>query len=187
VILTVFAKNIKQEDISLDLQPTALDVTIKTSSSGSEYQLALELFDTIDTEASKMNVLGTKIEFKLKKKTEVQWEGLEKQAGIDKLAAMAADDSSSRPSAYSSKKDWDSIDSAAKKEADEDKPEGEAALNKLFQDIYANANDDTKRAMMKSFQTSGGTCLSTNWDEVGTKDYEAEGIKGPEGMEWKKW
>jgi len=28
--------------------------------------------------------------------------------------------------------------------------------------------------MMKSFQTSGGTVLSTNWDEVKGKDYEGK-------------
>jgi len=132
-----------------------------------------------------MVILGTKIELKLKKATEAQWEGLDKSAAMAKLNAMA--DGTQRQSAYSSKKDWDSIDSAAKKEADEDKPEGEAALNKLFSDIYGNATDETKKAMMKSFQTSGGTVLSTNWDEVKEKDYEADGIKGPDGMEWKKY
>ena len=28
--------------------------------------------------------------------------------------------------------------------------------------------------------------MSTNWDEVGTKDYEKEGVKPPDGMQWKK-
>jgi suppressor of G2 allele of SKP1 len=30
--------------------------------------------------------------------------------------------------------------------------------------------------MNKSFQTSGGTVLSTNWGEVKKKDYEAERV-----------
>lgn len=35
---------------------------------------------------------------------------------------------------------------------------------------------ETRRAMNKSFQTSGGTVLSTNWGEVKKKDYEAERV-----------
>jgi suppressor of G2 allele of SKP1 len=170
-----------------DMTPRSLGIVIKTSSTGSEYQLDIDLFEAIDTEASKMTIMGTKIELTLKKQKEGQWEGLERHAGQAKLSAMVEDAPDSRPSAYSTKKDWDSIDRAAQKEADEEKPEGEAALNKLFSDIYGNASDETKRAMMKSFQTSGGTVLSTNWDEVEKKDYEADGIKGPDGMEWKKY
>lgn len=40
--------------------------------------------------------------------------------------------------------------------------------------------------MIKSYQTSGGTVLSTNWDEVKKKDYEKERT-APEGVEWKNW
>jgi suppressor of G2 allele of SKP1 len=38
--------------------------------------------------------------------------------------------------------------------------------------------------MMKSFSESGGTVLSTNWQDVGTKKVE---VQPPEGMEARKW
>jgi len=38
--------------------------------------------------------------------------------------------------------------------------------------------------MMKSYQESGGTTLSTNWDEVKKAPVE---VKPPAGSEWKKW
>ena len=37
---------------------------------------------------------------------------------------------------------------------------------------------------MKSFQESGGTTLSTNWDEVGKGKVE---VQPPQGSEWKRW
>ena len=40
--------------------------------------------------------------------------------------------------------------------------------------------------MNKSFQTSGGTVLSTNWKEVQEKDYEKE-RQAPKGVEWRTW
>ncbi|PWY86355.1 CS-domain-containing protein [Aspergillus sclerotioniger CBS 115572] len=36
----------------------------------------------------------------------------------------------------------------------------------FFKKLYANADPDTRRAMMKSYVESQGTSLSTNWDEV---------------------
>jgi len=40
---------------------------------------------------------------------------------------------------------------------------------------------------MKSFQTSGGTVLSTNWNEVADKDYEGKDRPdAPNGQKWVK-
>jgi suppressor of G2 allele of SKP1 len=93
---------------------------------------------------------------------------------------------SSKPRPYVSNRDWDAIEKNILAEETNEKPQGDEAMNKLFQQIYANASDDTKRAMIKSYQTSGGTVLSTNWDEVQQKDYEKERT-APKGQEWKSW
>ena len=62
--------------------------------------------------------------------------------------------------------------------------EGDAALNKVFQDIYFKGSDEQKRAMMKSFVESGGTVLSTNWNDVGARYVEGS---PPKGMEMHNW
>mmetsp|Transcript_10004 Transcript_10004/g.11478 ORF Transcript_10004/g.11478 Transcript_10004/m.11478 type:complete len:400 (-) Transcript_10004:311-1510(-) len=94
--------------------------------------------------------------------------------------------SSEKARPYSSHRDWDAIERNLEKDEKKEKPQGEDALNHLFKDIYGKADGDTRRAMIKSFQTSGGTVLSTNWDEVAKKDYEKE-RQAPKGMQWKQW
>lgn len=40
--------------------------------------------------------------------------------------------------------------------------------------------------MIKSYQTSGGTVLSTDWGEVAKKDYEGKDRpSAPDGQEWR--
>lgn len=62
----------------------------------------------------------------------------------------------------------------AEESADESDNEGSVdsdyggdAVDGFFKKLYAGADDDTRRAMMKSFVESNGTSLSTNWSEVG--------------------
>lgn len=47
-------------------------------------------------------------------------------------------------------KNWDKV-VVALAETEDDKPQGEAALNALFQQIYGEGSDEVRRAMNKSF------------------------------------
>lgn len=89
---------------------------------------------------------------------------------------------SSTPVYPSSKgvKNWDAI------KDEDDKLEGDAAMNKVFKDIYSGANDDQRRAMMKSYYESGGTVLSTNWSEVKTGPVKGSPPKGADPEKWGK-
>ena len=125
--------------------------------------------------------------FRMKKKVGTRWAALEGD-GTDPLAGAGGMAAAAEPSApkypSSSGKDWNKIGTDIEKECEEDKPEGEAALNSMFQKIYGEGSDEVKRAMNKSFQESGGTVLSTNWQDIkkGKTD-----VKPPDGMEFKKW
>ncbi|KAL9054658.1 MAG: hypothetical protein Q9162_004024 [Coniocarpon cinnabarinum] len=66
----------------------------------------------------------------------------------------------------------------------DDYEDGGDPANAFFKKLYAGADPDTKRAMMKSYQESGGTALSTDWSEVSKRKVE---VSPPEGMEEKKW
>jgi suppressor of G2 allele of SKP1 len=96
-------------------------------------------------------------------------------------------------------KDWDAVardlsrkpkvktsdDDEGEQEWEEDDLEAEGdPASGFFKKLFKNADDDTKKAMMKSYQESGGTVLSTNWSEVSKKKVE---ISPPDGMEAKNW
>ncbi|KAJ3303322.1 Cochaperone protein [Blyttiomyces sp. JEL0837] len=181
VTVTIFIKSLKKEQVTIEFQPRVCSVSIKLPTT--EYTLELDpLMHPIIPSESKYSVLGSKVEIKLKKETVgIKWNDLEGQAdGVVQTMVPTGEAKPEYPSSSKKKHDWDSVT----KSVEEDKPEGEAALNALFQKIYKDASDETRRAMMKSYVESNGTCLSTNWDEVGKGKVP---VTPPEGMVAKKF
>lgn len=185
VVVEVFLKNLKKEDVRVDLAEQHLDICIKTSESR-EFTLDLTLCDKIDVSESKWTILSTKLEIRMKKVEQARW--LDLQATKAAINKIKWDDTSSVDKhAYpysvkggAIKKNWDAIAS----EVEEEKLEGDAALNKVFQDIFGKGTDEQRKAMIKSFTESGGTVLSTNWDDVGARKVEGS---APKGMEMRRW
>eukprot|EP00842_Homolaphlyctis_polyrhiza_P006477 jgi/Hompol1/6830/HPOL_000298-RA len=189
VSISVFIKNVDPSTVIFNLTARTLALHIKPADSSLSEIIALDidpLSFAVDPDSSIYEVLKTKIEITLAKaKVGVRWPALqgdfeESAVVTGGFAATTAAAAAAAPPAYPTsskkKKDW----SAVEKSIEEDKPTGDAALNALFQQIYKDASDDTRRAMMKSYIESNGTCLSTNWEEVGSKTVECS---PPEGME----
>merc|ERR1712113_399588 len=178
VTVTIFAKGITEDrlEVKIGRQNPAVQVQVDDNT---DYTMEMILAHPVQEQCSSYKILKTKVEIQLKKATAVRWETLEQkeEGGISNQRNYPT---SNRRNPV----DWDKVEAEVVKEDAEDKKEGDQAMNELFQKIYADGNEDTRRAMIKSFQESGGTVLSTNWDEIGAKQTE---VKPPDGMEYKKW
>ncbi|KAM6180412.1 protein SGT1 homolog [Erethizon dorsatum] len=183
VIITLMIKNVQKNDVNVEFSEKELSALVKLPS-GEDYNLQLRLLHPIIPEQSTFKVLSTKIEIKMKKPEAVRWEKLEGQGDVPSSKQFIADVKNLYPSSSHYTRNWDKLVGEIKEEEKNEKLEGDAALNKLFQQIYSDGSDEVKRAMNKSFMESGGTVLSTNWSDVGTRKVE---INPPDDMEWKKY
>jgi suppressor of G2 allele of SKP1 len=139
----------------------------------------LTLSNSISNADSQFTVEPNSINFRLKKQVDdFNW------VNIDKSKDDTDTFRQSYPTSSKVKKDWNKIEQDIDKQL---KAEPEDGPYSLFKEIFARGDEDTRRAMVKSLQTSGGTVLSTNWSEVKEKDYEGKDRpEPPKGQEWKK-
>uniref|UniRef100_A0A6A7FY03 Protein SGT1 homolog isoform X1 n=1 Tax=Hirondellea gigas TaxID=1518452 RepID=A0A6A7FY03_9CRUS len=189
---TIFSKGLKRDDVSVEFTSDSLSVKVTLAAGGMFYH-DVKLWSEIDPSQSSFLVNPYKVVISLKKLNERQdWETLESpeqpDSTIQRRANLASDGGAmtSYPSSGKKTIDWDAVDKEAREEQENEKLEGDSALNKLFSDIYGKADEDTRRAMIKSMQTSNGTCLSTNWKEVRNQNYEDD-LQAPKGSEIHKY
>lgn len=205
ITFVFFVKDRQEKNVDVEVEERSVRVAIDLdglpgAEAGKSYQYHVSsLFAPLDTSVPvKIVVKSMKIEVSVTKGTSYNWPTLEapsqgeggevKQikipsttdsnaAGVVPIPAPALNTNLAYPN--SKKRDWSTF--AVNEE--EEKPDGEAALQQLFQQIYGNGTDEQRKAMIKSFTESSGTVLSTNWEDVGARNVKVE---PPTGMESKK-
>ena len=180
ITFTLYIKNLTQDDVEVnfDINRVVVKLSLKD---GTQYTRNLNLSGDIDPEKSSFSMNKYKVNVKLIKKTPGNWDKYERKIDDGKIKTVH----STTP--WTTTRNWEEVDKFAAEELEKEKPEGDEALQSLFSKIYKDADDDQRRAMVKSFQTSGGTVLSTNWNDVKNKDYEGRDKVLPTGQNVEKW
>lgn len=195
VSISLFTKNLPQskDDVNVAIKDSLLSISYQIPSTGSEFQYSVKLSHNVEPEPVQVSVFTKKIEVTLNKAEKIQWKTLEKTGNEitpppvvpvvadvkgEPLATNNRAAELSYPSSSKKAIDWSKIDV----DSDEDDPKTQSA-DSFFQQLYKGADEDTRRAMMKSFIESNGTSLSTNWEEVSKGKVEPA---LPEGVEMKK-
>jgi len=197
VTVTILAKGAPKDTTAVDITKDTLEVSFPIEGTSSDYSFSADpLFAPIDPAQSKHRVTPNKIEITLKKATPgVKWHNLEGDRatdGSDKatdqvkipshILSGKADSAPAYPtSSKTGAKNWDKL--AAEDLDDKDEIEGDETSH-FFKKLYKDATPEQQKAMMKSYQESGGTVLSTDWSNVGSKTVVPE---PPDGMEAKKY
>ncbi|KAG7883676.1 hypothetical protein KL938_002913 [Ogataea parapolymorpha] len=178
VNVSIYVKNIPPTTLKIDFQETSVSVSFKTSENA-DFNYCLDpLYGSIVPSKSSFKVFGTKLELYLAKETEETWKALEK-VEPDTIAPQETSLSTlGYPSSSTKRINWSEF------KVEDGEEDSSQDPDVFFRKLYEGADEDTKRAMMKSYLESNGTTLSTDWKEVSQKKVD---IAPPDGVDIKKW
>lgn len=161
VSLDVFAKGADKEKSTVTIGEKRLEM--KLSVPGKEpFVFDKVLFSEVDPSRSSWTVTKYKVEVRLRKKEEIKWVALDGAGDVASAAVAASAIAQRRMAAANEKqKNWNSKIEEELKDYKED----DSAMS-VFRDMYKGVDDDTRRAMVKSYSESGGQVLSTDWGKV---------------------
>ncbi|CAF1095627.1 unnamed protein product [Adineta steineri] len=189
VTIQIPIKGLKKDQVQVQTTDKTLSVSTKIPATGNDYSLEFDLAHPIDSSRTTFNVTGFNIEIKLYKQQAIQWSSLDAKSSANKaqppvpMSRPVTQKAPTYPSSSQRAKNWDKVEAEIKKD-EKDNKEDMGDANAIFQQLYRDSDENTRRAMNKSMYESGGTCLNMNWEEVGKGKVTCE---PPDGMEYKKY
>ncbi|RMZ68115.1 SGT1 and CS domain containing [Pyrenophora seminiperda CCB06] len=197
VTLTIMAKGIPKDRANVQIENDSVSISFPIEGTSSEYGYDVDpLYASIVSSESKFRITPNKLEVTMQKSSPgLKWHKLERPDGKSKDGSATAEQSkpivTATPvdepapayptSSKSGAKNWDKVvvDDLGAEDLD-----GGDETSRFFKQLYSGATPEQQRAMMKSYSESGGTVLSTDWSNVGSKTVEPQ---PPDGMEAKKY
>ncbi|XGW17161.1 hypothetical protein V3C99_002067 [Haemonchus contortus] len=168
ITITILKKGVALSDCRVAFHDNEIKVFV-----GDEVIFETTLARPVDEKNFTVTCTPSKIEVRMPKATPGHW---------PMLGGSSAEPAASEPPHPT--KNWEAIERTVVQEEENEDLEGDAAVNRLFRKLYNEASDDVKKAMIKSYQESGGTVLSTNWAEISKKRTE---VRPPDCMEYKRF
>lgn len=162
ICLSLYVRDVDPHKSTVTFDQQTINVSLFSSQDNNMYRKTWNLAHPIVTEDSTVTYLPRKVELKMKKKEEgLFWKRLSESESICNLKDRAEGEQHTFLSVH-----------------EEDNDEEEQGHNKdllsFFREIYDKSDEDTRRAMIKSFVESQGKVLSTDWKKVSEQNMRYE-------------